>query len=186
MALEPTRLDRSDLRLNTEVSTTRQTPKTDFGSVLSNGLDKTADALLGAGSAAAPFVPGGVVISSAISNLSAAKNAASQSSALTSGGAGYAGGTGSTGYSGGSSGSSGIGNVDNGGALPSAGVAAGGGDGFALLQATKSMQEQNQAFNLQYLQLQENMQADSRQYTAVSNIMKTKHDSAKNAINNLH
>lgn len=55
----------------------------------------------------------------------------------------------------------------------------------ALMAATREMQEMNQSFNLQYLQLQQKMQADSRQFTLLSNIMKTKHDTAKNAINNV-
>ena len=42
------------------------------------------------------------------------------------------------------------------------------------------------AFNLQYLQLQENMQRESREFTALSNVMKVKHDSAKAAIHNIH
>jgi hypothetical protein len=41
------------------------------------------------------------------------------------------------------------------------------------------------SFNLQYLQLQSAMQNDNRQYTAVSNIMKTKHDTVKNTISNI-
>lgn len=65
-------------------------------------------------------------------------------------------------------------------------AAGGSGDGFALLQATKQMNEQNQSFNLQYLQLQEQMQKESREYQTVSNIMKVRHDSAKAAINNIH
>lgn len=47
---------------------------------------------------------------------------------------------------------------------------------------TKTMQE---SFNQQYLTLQSQMQRESRQYTAISNIMKTKHDAAKNAIANV-
>ena len=43
-----------------------------------------------------------------------------------------------------------------------------------------------QPFNLQYLQLQENMQRESREFTALSNVMKVKHDSAKSAIDNIH
>ena len=54
-----------------------------------------------------------------------------------------------------------------------------------LMNATRQMQEMNQSFNLQYLQLQQNMQAQNRQFTMMSNIMKTKHDTAKNAINNV-
>ena len=63
--------------------------------------------------------------------------------------------------------------------------AAGGDAGAQLMMATKEMQEMNQSFNLQYLQLQQKMQSDNRQFTLMSNIMKTKHDTAKNAINNV-
>ena len=65
------------------------------------------------------------------------------------------------------------------------GAAAGGGSQNQLLDATKQMQETQMSFNLQYLQLQSQMQAENRSYTAVSNIMKTKHDTVKNSINNV-
>ena len=59
-------------------------------------------------------------------------------------------------------------------------------DGSAeLLAATKQMQETQMSFNLQYLQLQSQMQHENRSYTAVSNIMKTKHDTVKNSISNV-
>jgi hypothetical protein len=54
-----------------------------------------------------------------------------------------------------------------------------------LSDATKQMQETQMSFNLQYLQLQNQMQNESRSYTAVSNIMKTKHDTVKNSISNI-
>ncbi len=54
-----------------------------------------------------------------------------------------------------------------------------------LLCATKQMQETQMSFNLQYLQLQSQMQNENRSYTAVSNIMKTKHDTVKNSIGNI-
>jgi hypothetical protein len=54
-----------------------------------------------------------------------------------------------------------------------------------LLAATKEMQETQMSFNLQYLQLQSQMQNENRSYTLVSNIMKTKHDTAKNSISNV-
>lgn len=41
------------------------------------------------------------------------------------------------------------------------------------------------SFNQQYLQLQNQMQNENRQYSAVSNIMKTKHDTVKNTIRNI-
>jgi predicted nucleic acid-binding Zn-ribbon protein len=54
-----------------------------------------------------------------------------------------------------------------------------------LLAATQKMQETQMSFNLQYLQLQSQMQHENRSYTAVSNIMKTKHDTVKNSISNI-
>ena len=54
-----------------------------------------------------------------------------------------------------------------------------------LMQGTKEMQEMQNRFNLEYLQLQQDMQAQNRQFTLVSNIMKVKHDTAKAAINNV-
>jgi len=54
-----------------------------------------------------------------------------------------------------------------------------------LLAATKEMQETQMSFNLQYLQLQTQMQHENRAYTAISNIMKTRHDTVKNSISNI-
>jgi hypothetical protein len=54
-----------------------------------------------------------------------------------------------------------------------------------LLAATQAMQETQMSFNLQYLRLQNQMQNENRQFTAVSNIMKTKHDTVKNSISNI-
>jgi len=54
-----------------------------------------------------------------------------------------------------------------------------------LLSATRQMQETQMSFNLQVLQLQSQMQRENRSYTAVSNIMKTKHDTVKNSISNV-
>jgi len=65
------------------------------------------------------------------------------------------------------------------------GAAVGGSSQEQLLQATKQMQETQMSFNLQYLQLQNQMENENRQFTVVSNVMKTKHDTVKNAINNI-
>ena len=63
------------------------------------------------------------------------------------------------------------------------GAAGSGGD---VMDATRALQQEAQSFNLQYLQLQESMQKESREFTALTNVMKVKHDSAKSAINNIH
>jgi hypothetical protein len=50
----------------------------------------------------------------------------------------------------------------------------------ALVQADLQM-----SFNMQYLALQSRMREESRKFTTVSNVMKTKHDTAKNSISNM-
>jgi type I site-specific restriction endonuclease len=60
------------------------------------------------------------------------------------------------------------------------------GEGDRLLKkAGGADAEAQMAFNLQYLQLQSQMQHENRSYTAISNIMKTKHDTVKNSISNV-
>jgi hypothetical protein len=56
------------------------------------------------------------------------------------------------------------------------GGAAGGVEG--TLQSSADM-------NLYYLELQERISAESRQYTALSNVLKARHDTVKNAIGNI-
>ena len=51
--------------------------------------------------------------------------------------------------------------------------------------ASTQLKEMQLSFNMQYLQLQQQMQNENRSYTAISNIMKTKHDTAKNSISNV-
>jgi hypothetical protein len=46
-------------------------------------------------------------------------------------------------------------------------------------------QKMSASFNLQYLGLQQQMQDENRRFTMISNIMKIKHDTARNAINNV-
>lgn len=52
-------------------------------------------------------------------------------------------------------------------------------------QRLEACQEFQMSFNLQYLNLQTKIQHENRQFTMISNIMKNKHDTAKNAINNI-
>jgi hypothetical protein len=53
---------------------------------------------------------------------------------------------------------------------------------FAIAEA---MQEMQRSFNLQCRQLQEQAQNENRQCTMIANLMKTKHDTAKNWISNI-
>lgn len=48
-----------------------------------------------------------------------------------------------------------------------------------------AMQKESQVFNLQLLQLQENIQNENRHFTTVSNVLRASHDTAKAAISNV-
>jgi hypothetical protein len=65
-----------------------------------------------------------------------------------------------------------------GGGVPGATDASGGGIEAAM--------QQNAELSLYYLQIQQQEDAQNRSFTAMSNILKTEHDSAKSAINNIH
>jgi hypothetical protein len=69
-----------------------------------------------------------------------------------------------------------------GGALPSAAAGGSGGDAF---EAARLLQAEGQSFNLRYLELQERLQRESREFTAMSNVMKVRHDAARAAIQNV-
>ena len=107
---------------------------------------------------AAPYVPAGTVLSAAVRSAARAPATAVGVSAASAEGAGAAAAGGS-------------------GGTPSEGD---------ILEATRALQAEGRTANLQYLQLQENMQRESREFTALSNVMRVKHDSAKSAIGNIH
>lgn len=65
------------------------------------------------------------------------------------------------------------------GQVPGADPATGEGDGI------QSVLENSQAFNMYYLELQEQISAENRQYTTMSNVLKARHDTVKNAIGNI-
>jgi len=60
-----------------------------------------------------------------------------------------------------------------------------GSDKWALLRAQERLQEEGLANSLRLLALQQRMQQESQSFTASSNVMKTRHDMAMAAINNM-
>jgi len=183
--------DSTGIRVNIDSSHVRQTPDTSFGQVLATGLSRAGDAVMQAGNIAAPFVPGGAVLSAAVSGVGSLRASAM-------GGSTVAGGMGSSMApnssmlaAGGGGGLTGIGGATQTGGVTGTGgtsvdsLAASGNSQAVLQKDASSMQEMNQSFNLQYLMLQENMQQEQRQFSLMSNIMKTRHDGAKNVINNV-
>jgi NAD(P)H-hydrate repair Nnr-like enzyme with NAD(P)H-hydrate epimerase domain len=72
------------------------------------------------------------------------------------------------------------------GAPPAASSVAAGGNGSGdAFEATRILQQEGQSFNLRYLELQERLQRETREFTALSNVMKVRHDAARAAIQNV-
>ena len=133
-------------------TTERKTEPGRFESALRTAATGVARGVGATVELAAPFVPGGTILSAAVRSAGGGA-AASVASAAT------------------------------GGTPTGAGASSSEGD---VLEATRALQSEARTFNLQYLQLQENMQRESREFTALSNVMKVRHDSAKSAIGNIH
>ena len=126
-------------------TTEKKTEPGRFERALRGAAEGVASGLAATVGLAAPYVPGGMVLSAAVRGAS------------SSGGRGFA--------------------------TAQTGATTGEGD---IVEATRTIQQEAQASNLRFLQHQETMQRESREYTALSNVMKVKHDSAKAAIHNIH
>ena len=137
----------------------RQTPKNDFGQVMARTISGAVT--VGAG-VASGLAMGNPILSAAVSTVAGAASQAigSKSAASVS---------------------------EVGGGVPGTvgGAVGGQGQDWDLLEAQKLMRSEDRKFNLEYLQLQNTLQKESREFNAVSNIMKVRHDSAKAAINNI-
>jgi len=171
------------VQLNSSSTTPRTSARTDFGTQVRNGVAAGGGVAGAAIGVAAPFVPGAAVVSAAVSGAAGNVSGGGGFGGAGGGGAGIAGST-NIGADGIPVGGSFLGAQQGAG-----GQAAGGGStgnsGMDMLNATKNMQEMAQSFNLQYLQLQEKMQSENRSFSTVSNVMKTKHDTAKSSISNV-
>src|SRR5262245_13220195 len=69
----------ASIRLSTVATTTRQTPKTDFGTVMRDGLIRAGNVAVDGLKVAAPFVPGSAISSAALAGANIAQNAGSPS-----------------------------------------------------------------------------------------------------------
>ena len=135
----------------------RQTPRNDFGTVFA----RTAQEVVKTGAGiVASLVPGAPMVSAAVASIGSVVSSAASSAR----------GASVVPLSGGTGGAPGI---------------PGQGEQWDLLAAQKEMQAEGMKMNLAYMNLQNEMQAESRAHNAISNIMKVRHDSAKAAINNI-
>lgn len=142
----------------------RQTPRNDFGTVLARTAQevvKTGAGIVGG------MIPGGPVMSAAVSSIGSVVSTVSSTKASITPLPGAGGAIGGTSGPGATEGTTGR------------------GDAWDMLEAQRLMAAEGQKFNVAYLQLQNEMQRESREHNAISNIMKVRHDSAKAAINNI-
>jgi hypothetical protein len=187
-----------NVRMSTHVTTARATPDTGFGKRLQNGLNSAAGAV-GAGiGSVAGMVPGGSIVSAAISSV---RTFSSASGSGINGGTPYAGVMNtSVGAGGGvAAATAGLG----GSVAPSTGVGGGLGVGTGVgadstlaggLAAGSSTSDivSNNSFlnhmaeeNMKLLNLQASMSQESQTFTALSNVMKARNDTIKNSIGNV-
>src|SRR3990172_1093936 len=153
------RVDQTPVRLNTVVKEERQTPKTDFGSRLKDGVDAT----VGIAGSIASSLPGGAILSAAVS---AGSSLGSGAGKIT--GAPILNAPGTT-----------VVGVGDSGTPVTVGGSQAYNEGMNLLTA-------QQTSNMQYLTLQNAMQQENQQYTSLSNVMKVRSDTTKNTLQNIH
>lgn len=188
------RIDPTPVRISTNLTIDRQTPKADFGDRLKAGIDTAATAVANGAAVAAPFVPGGAIVSAAVSSVGQLSNAASsgQSGAVSSH---YAYSSGLTPLTGGGSGG-GINTTVTPGQGPAttpitgAGGSTGGvnyapGVGGGTVAQMQSDLIQAQAENGRLMQVQMAMQRENQVFSTVSNVLKVRHDTVKNTIQNV-
>lgn len=149
----------SALRLSTVATSTRKARRANFGDAMKSGFLRAGRAAETGLRVASPLLPVGGVISAALAGSTAA--AGPDAVAVQ---------------------ARGLGAADALSPAVSGGPASG---PNGMFEAASRMTEMNASYNLRYLQLQQQIQADTRQFQLVSNVLKTKHDAAKNAVNNI-
>ena len=172
-------------RMSTNLTTARVTPDTSFSARVQNGVGTAANMVAGGVGVVANMVPGGSVVSAAVSSLTTfngangsgaapyygaalGSGAAPMNTTLNSGGGALVSGSTSIGASGGNSGQV---------SLP------GGGSGVGS-EFNPEMQSMF-AEQKKLLGLQVAMQRENQVFSTISNVLKTRHDSAKNSIGNI-
>jgi hypothetical protein len=157
-------------------SSLRQTPSSNFSTILKRGLSQTSGVISRLASTAGYEIPGAAVVGAAINEASLPSDIHSDLTSFN-------------------------GNSNLSGSLPGSGQenpsgseallshmserAQHGDQGAQMMLATQHMQELNQQFNLGYLQLQMSSQNDARRFTSISNVIKAKDTTARNTLSNL-
>ncbi len=165
----------SNVRIGSTLTQPATAPKTDFSARVGNAVGTAANVVAGGLSVASNMVPGASVLSTAVSSLSAF-NGASGSGAAPYYGAASAGAGAVTVGGGVSSGTSPVSN--NGSVSLPGGGGVSGGEFNGEMQSMFSEQKK-------LLGVQVAMQRENQVFSTISNVLKTRHDTSKNAIGNI-
>lgn len=171
------RIDSTPARLSTNFTVNKQSQGVDFGQRMQAGLSNATGALASGVGLLGNALPGAGIVSAAISSVSSHIGGASSGSYAASGMVNVGGGTGINTTVGGNNGGPMVG-----GAGPSANFGAGVSSNDVGMgnQAIAGMSGEMSSM----LKLQYQMQRENMTYTSISNVMKGKHDTVKNTIQN--
>ena len=167
-------------RISMNVTVPKQTQGATFGEKVNAGLHAAGSALSQGASLLGGALPGGAVISAAVSSVGNLAGGAGGGAAAAS----YA-ATGVVGFNGGAGGST------AGGSPVAVGGGSGTGPNLTAGAGTGAMGGYNNdiasmsAQNAQMLQVQMAMQRENTMFSSISNVLKTKHDTAKNSVSNI-
>ena len=167
-------------RISMNVTVPKQTQGSTFGEKVNAGLHAAGSALSQGASLLGGALPGGAVISAAVSSVGNLAGGAGGGAAAAS----YA-ATGVVGFNGGAGGSA------AGGSPVAVGGGSGAGPNLTAGAGTNGVGAYNNdiasmsAQNAQMLQVQMAMQRENTMFSSISNVLKTKHDTAKNSVGNI-
>ena len=180
-------------RMSTNLTTARVTPDTSFAARVQSGVGTAANAVAGGVGVVANMVPGGSVVSAAVSSLTTFGNSSGSGSAPYYGAALGSGATSlntTVGAGGGvaAGGAGGLGGIPG----PVANISIGAGNQVTVPTGgsgvgTEFNSEMSSMFTEQkkLLGMQVAMQRENQVFSTISNVLKTRHDSAKNSIGNI-
>jgi hypothetical protein len=182
----PNRIDPTPVRISTNMNVERQTPKTDFGDRLKAGMETAGHAVANGAAVAAQAIPGGAIVSAAVSSVTTLANSGSSGQnggvmsaqyAQTSGIVQVGGGTGGINTTVGAGGSVGGSTTASPNYAPQ-----GAGGHTAVMQSDL---QASVAENAKLMQVQMAMQRENQVFSTVSNVLKVRHDTVKNTIQNV-
>ena len=166
-------------RISMNVTVAKQTQGATFGEKVNAGLHAAGGALAQGASLLGGALPGGAVISAAVSSVGSLAGAGGGAAAAS-----YA-ATGVTSFGGGSGGAAVGGSPISVGAGSAAGPNLTAGAGTNGMGAMNNDIASMSAQNNQMLQVQMAMQRENTMFSSISNVLKTKHDTAKNSVGNI-